>query len=582
MGTLDWVVLILTQLLIVGYGLWKSQGSKNMQAYLLGNREMTWFTIGLSIMATQASAITFLSAPGLGYDDGMRFVQFYFGLPLAMVVISAVIVPIYRRLNVYTAYEYLEKRFDLRTRAFAAFLFLLQRGLAAGFTIFAPSLILSALLGWNIYWTNFFTGLVVIIYTVSGGTKAVSQTQKIQMVIILFGMVVAGYMVVNGLPKEVSFNDALHLAGKMGKLNVVDFEVDLTTKYNFWSGIIGGFFLALSYFGTDQSQVQRYLGGQSAAQSRLGLLFNGMIKIPMQFAILFIGVMMFVFYMFQAPPISFKRNLVENTRNSEYKQEFKALEQAYDKNSADKKAYALAMVKARKEKNYDAEQAAVAGLRASEKKAKEIKGKANAVMVKADNTADTRDINYIFISYVMKYLPLGLVGLLVSVIISASMSSTASELNALASTTVIDIYKRMIKPEASDQHYLRMSKVLTIGWGLYAIVLSMFANRLGALIEAVNLIGSLVYGTILGIFLVAFFLKKVGSKEVFIAAVFSELLVIYCHTSQYINAFFAARGVDVGWFFPNINIPFLWYNVIGCLPLIFVAWLLHQSKLLKK
>lgn len=582
MGTLDWVVLILTQLLIVGYGLWKSQGSKNMQGYLLGNREMKWFTIGLSIMATQASAITFLSAPGLGYDDGMRFVQFYFGLPLAMVVISAVIVPIYRRLKVYTAYEYLEKRFDLRTRAFAAFLFLLQRGLAAGFTIFAPSLILSSLLGWNIYWTNFFTGLVVIVYTVSGGTKAVSQTQKIQMVIILLGMVVAGYMVVAGLPKAVSFNDALHLAGKMGKLNVVDFEVDLTTKYNFWSGIIGGFFLALSYFGTDQSQVQRYLGGQSVAQSRLGLLFNGMIKIPMQFAILFIGAMMFVFYMFQAPPISFKRNLVENTRNSEYKQEFKALEQAYDKASAEKKAYALAMVKARKEKNTTAEEAAVKGLRSTERKAKAIKKQANEVMVKADATADTRDINYVFISYVMKYLPLGLVGLLVSVIISASMSSTASELNALASTTVIDIYKRMIKPEASDAHYLRMSKLLTIGWGLYAIVLSMFANRLGALIEAVNLIGSLVYGTILGIFLVAFFLKKVGSKEVFFAAVFAELLVIYCHTSQYIHAFFADKGIDVSWVFPNINIPFLWYNVIGCLPLIFVAWLLHQLKVFKK
>lgn len=582
MNTLDWVVLILTQLLIVGYGLWKSRGSQNIQGYLLGGREMKWFTIGLSIMATQASAITFLSAPGLGYDDGMRFVQFYFGLPLAMVVISAVIVPIYRRMRVFTAYEYLEKRFDLRTRSFAAFLFLLQRGLAAGFTIFAPSLILSALLGWNIYWTNFFTGLVVIIYTVSGGTKAVSQTQKVQMVIILSGMVVAGYMVINGLPEAVSFNDALHLAGKMGKLNVVDFEVDLSNKYNFWSGIIGGFFLALSYFGTDQSQVQRYLGGQSTAQSRLGLLFNGMIKIPMQFAILFIGAMMFVFYMFQAPPISFKRNLVESTRSSAYGTEFKALEKDYNQASADKKAFALAMVEARKNKNYDAEQAAVAGLRASEKNAKEIKKKANAVILKADKNADTRDINYIFISYVMKYLPIGLVGLLVSVIISASMSSTASELNALASTTVIDIYKRMIKPEASDAHYLRMSKLLTIGWGLYAIVLSMFANRLGALIEAVNLIGSLVYGTILGIFLVAFFLKKVGSREVFVAAVLAELLVIYCHTSKYINAFFTQKGINMSWLFPDINIPFLWYNVIGCIPLIAMAWVFQQSGIFRK
>jgi len=583
MNTFDWVVLILTQLLIVGYGLWKSRGGgRNMKGYLLGNNEMKWFTIGLSIMATQASAITFLSAPGLGYDDGMRFVQFYFGLPLAMVVISAVIVPIYRRLSVFTAYEYLEKRFDLRTRALAAFLFLLQRGLAAGFTIFAPSLILSTLLGWNIYWTNFFTGLVVIIYTVTGGTKAVSQTQKIQMGVILVGMVIAGYMVVSKLPTAVSFGDAVSLAGKMGKLNVVDFKIDLTTKYNFWSGIIGGFFLALSYFGTDQSQVQRYLGGQSTAQSRLGLLFNGMIKIPMQFAILFVGAMLFVFYMFNAPPISFKKNLVENTRKSAYQQEFKKLEKDYEKVSLEKKAHALRMVDARHNKDATKEKEAIKNLHAAEKKAKAIKAQANEVMLKADATADTNDTNYIFIGYVMKYLPIGLVGLLVSVIISASMSSTASELNALASTTVIDVYKRMIKPNGTDQHYLYMSKVLTVGWGLYAIVLSMFANRLGALIEAVNLIGSLVYGTILGIFLVAFFLKKVGAKEAFWAGIFAELLVIYCHTSKYINAFFAEQGVDVRWIFPEIQIPFLWYNVIGCLPLIFVAWLLHKTKVFRR
>ena len=583
MNTFDWVVLILTQLLIVGYGLWKSRGGgRNMKGYLLGNNEMKWFTIGLSIMATQASAITFLSAPGLGYDEGMQFVQFYFGLPLAMVVISAVIVPIYRRLSVYTAYEYLEKRFDLRTRALAAFLFLLQRGLAAGFTIFATSLILSTLLGWNIYWTNFFTGLVVIVYTVTGGTKAVSQTQKIQMGIILIGMVIAGYMVVSKLPVGVSFGDAVNLAGKMGKLNVVDFDVNLTTKYNFWSGIIGGFFLALSYFGTDQSQVQRYLGGQSTAQSRLGLLFNGMIKIPMQFAILFVGAMLFVFYMFNAPPISFKQNLVESTRESGYQEEFIKLEKDYEKVSLEKKAHALKAVDARHKKDLVKEKQAIVDLRAAEKRAKAIKAEAKKIMKKADATADTSDTNYVFIGYVMKYLPIGLVGLLISVIISASMSSTASELNALASTTVIDVYKRMIKSNGTDQHYLRMSKILTVAWGLYAIVLSMFANRLGALIEAVNLIGSLVYGTILGIFLVAFFLKKVGAKEVFWAAIFSELLVIYCHTSKYINDFFAQQGINVSRVFPRFEIPFLWYNVIGCLPLIFVAWVLHDTKVFRR
>ena len=583
MNTFDWVVLILTQLLIVGYGLWKSRGGgRNMKGYLLGNNEMKWFTIGLSIMATQASAITFLSAPGLGYDDGMRFVQFYFGLPLAMVVISAVIVPIYRRLSVFTAYEYLEKRFDLRTRALAAFLFLLQRGLAAGFTIFAPSLILSTLLGWNIYWTNFFTGLVVIIYTVTGGTKAVSQTQKIQMGVILVGMAIAGYMVISKLPTGVSFGDAVGLAGKMGKLNVVDFKVDLTTKYNFWSGIIGGFFLALSYFGTDQSQVQRYLGGQSTAQSRLGLLFNGMIKIPMQFAILFVGAMLFVFYMFNAPPISFKGNLVKNARKSVYQHDFRDLELQYQDVATRKKNLALAIVEADQKNDPQSRQEAVEYLRKTEQQAQYIKELSNELMRKIDNTTDTNDTNYIFITYVMDFLPIGLVGLLVSVIISASMSSTASELNALASTTVIDVYKRMIRPNGTDQDYLRMSKILTIAWGLYAIVLSMFANRLGALIEAVNLIGSLVYGTILGIFLVAFFLKKVGAKEVFWAGIFAELLVIYCHTSKYIHGFFAEQGIEVGWIFPKIQIPFLWYNVIGCLPLIFVAWLLHKARVFRR
>ncbi len=583
MNTFDWVVLILTQLLIVGYGLWKSRGGgRNMKGYLLGNNEMKWFTIGLSIMATQASAITFLSAPGLGYDEGMQFVQFYFGLPLAMVVISAVIVPIYRRLSVYTAYEYLEKRFDLRTRALAAFLFLLQRGLAAGFTIFAPSLILSTLLGWNIYWTNFFTGLVVIVYTVTGGTKAVSQTQKIQMGIILIGMVIAGYMVVSKLPIGVSFGDAVNLAGKMGKLNVVDFDVNLTTKYNFWSGIIGGFFLALSYFGTDQSQVQRYLGGQSTAQSRLGLLFNGMIKIPMQFAILFVGAMLFVFYMFNAPPISFKQNLVESTRESGYQEEFIKLEKDYEKVSLEKKAHALKAVDARHKKDLVKEKQAIVDLRAAEKRAKAIKTEAKKIMEKVDATAETSDINYVFISYVMNYLPIGLVGLLISVIISASMSSTASELNALASTTVIDVYKRMINPNGTDQQYLRMSKILTVAWGLYAIVLSMFANRLGALIEAVNLIGSLVYGTILGIFLVAFFFKKVGAKEVFWAAVLSELQVIYIHTSKHIKDFLADQGINTTWLFAEIDIPYLWYNVIGCIPVITVSWILYKLKVFRK
>ncbi len=567
MTTLDWGILITVQVFIIAYGVWKSRGSSDMRSYLLSDRDTPWFTVGLSIMATQASAITFLSAPGQAYTDGMRFIHIYFGMPLAMIVLSVFVVPIYHKLNVFTAYEYLEKRFDLNTRLLAAFLFLSQRGLAAGFTIFAPALVLSSLLGWNIYWVNLMIGTAVIIYTVSGGTKAVSQTQKQQMAIILIGMVVAGVMVVQLLPQEVSFGDALHLAGKMGRLNAVDFEFDLSSKYNIWSGVLGGFFLMLSYFGTDQSQVQRYLSGRSVGQSRLGLLFNAMIKIPMQFSILFIGAMLYVFYMFQAPPITFNRVQAEQiTQDERVSADYEKLQGNYEMVFEDKRETALSLLSALDQGDETGVTTAKTELMRLEGEQKEIKAATDDLILKSQPEADTNDTNYIFIHFVQDHLPMGLLGLIVAVILSASMSSTSSELNALASTTIVDFYKRVFKPNAPEKHYLKASRWATVLWGVYAIIFAFFANRLGSLIEAVNVLGSLVYGAILGIFLVAFFLPKVRARETFVAGVFAEVLVLTVHFLNYLEI---------------MNVPFLWYNVIGCLPLIALAWVLSETGVLR-
>jgi Na+/proline symporter len=555
-SNLDWTVLLLTLLFIVGYGAWKTRGSKNIDSYLLGDQQMRWWTVGLSIMATQASAITFLSAPGQAYTDGMRFVQFYFGLPIAMVVLSVTVVPIYHRLKVYTAYEYLENRFDLKTRILAAFLFLTQRGLAAGFTIFAPSLILSALLGWNIYYTNLIIGILVIVYTVSGGTKAVALTQKYQMAVIFIGMALAGIMVVQLLPQDVSFNDALHIAGKSGKLNAIDLDFDLSSRYNIWSGLIGGFFLALSYFGTDQSQVARYLTGKSVAESRLGLLMNGLVKVPMQFAILFIGAMVYVFYIFYTPPVFFNKVVEDNIKNSSLKFEYAEVEDAYFKSFELQKEKAYQLLDALKEKNDREITEASEALQAAKELSEIKKDEARQIILEDNPLADTNDTNFIFLTFVLNHLPAGLIGLIIAVIFSASMSSTSSELNALASTTVVDVYKRMFKKDGSDKHYVHASKWFTLAWGIYAILFAMFANRLGTLIEAVNILGSLVYGTILGIFLVAFYFKNIGARNTFIAAVLSEMIILYC------------------FFFTDI--PYLWYNVIGSLNVILFAWMITK------
>ena len=561
MRTLDWIILITSLLFIVSYGVYKGRGSKNIEGYLLADRKMRWLPVLLSIMATQASAITFLSAPGQAYVDGMRFVQFYLGLPIAMIILSITAVPLYHKLKVYTAYEYLENRFDVKTRSLAALLFLTQRGLAAGLTIFAPSLILSILLGWNLFLTNLIIGTLVIIYTTSGGTKAVSWTHFQQMLIITLGMLTAFFVMLYLLPKDVSLLEAVQVAGKMGKINIIDLKFDLGNRYTIWSGILGGLFLQLSYFGTDQSQVQRYLTARSIGQSRLALLFNGIVKIPMQFSILFLGAILFVFYQFQTPPLFFNSVEVQKIQSSPLAPEFHNVEEKYEEVSQQKRAEVRNLITAFRSGEEDRIEQANQQLQNIKSQADAIRDQGIQIMKKNDPGMDTRDTNYIFLSFVVKYLPVGVIGLVLAVIFAASMSSTASELNALASTTVVDIYKRLIKKDKDDRHYLKVSRIATFFWGIYAILLAQTASRLGSLIEAVNIVGSLFYGTILGIFLVGFYMKFIRGTATFYAAIIAELIVLFC------------------FFFTGIT--FLWYNVIGCLAVILIALVLNQFPGLK-
>lgn len=529
MSSVDWIILVSFLSFVVVYGTWKSKGSKDVSSYLLTNRTTRWFTITLSIMATQASAITFLSTPGQAYVDGMRFIQFYLGLPVAMVILSITAVPLYHRLKVFTAYEYLEKRFDLKNRILGSVLFLTQRGLAAGFTIFAPSLIISVILGWDINLTIFIIGGLVIIYTAAGGTNAVNKTHILQMAIIMIGMFTAFFMIIFLLPPDISFFDAARIAGKLGKLNAIDFSFNFDDRYNFWSGIIGGTFLMLSYFGTDQSQVQRYLAGSSTAQSKIALLMNGLVKIPMQFFILLTGVMVFIFYQFVVPPLFFNPVEENKVKNSIYSEYYIELENQYTEVHSSKMEDYSNLLKAI-ESNDDARTNDISKIIIEKQgETAKIKEQAVAVIKSANPGTDTNDVNYIFLNFVIHFLPVGVIGLVLASIISASMSSTAAELNALASTTVIDIYKRLIKKDASDKHYLAISKIATVMWGLYALIFALFANRLGTLIEAVNILGSLVYGTILGIFLSAFYLKKVGGSATFYSALIAEAAVLYCY-----------------------------------------------------
>ena len=563
MSTLDWVVLFLTLVSISVYGMYKTRGKKSLETYLKGNKD-NWWTIGLSIMATQASAITFLSTPGQAYEDGMRFIQFYFGLPLAMIIISIAFVPIYYKLKVYTAYEYLENRFDLKTRTLTALLFIVQRGLAAGITIYAPAIILSTLLGWNLTLTNIFIGVLVIAYTVSGGTEAVSITQKQQMAVMMGGMVLAGIMVIQLLP--ISMKEALQVAGKMEKLNVVNFEFDLADRYSFWSGMTAAVFLFLSYFGTDQSQVQRYLSGQTLTQSRMGLLMNGFLKIPMQFLILFIGVLVFVFYQFITPPVHFNQVQTESLRQSEYASEFGRLEQSYQANfDSSKQVYTQLLSSIDQEKAETTEEL-TSTLKNLKTEQQEIREEVKALLVTHDPEAETRDTDYVFMRFVMDYLPTGVVGLLFAAIFAAAMSSSSSELNALGSTTTVDLYKRSIRKEASDTHYVNSSKLFTAFWGLGAILFATYASLFENLIQAVNLLGSLFYGTILGIFVVGFFIKWIKGQAVFLAALLSQALILVVH-------FFNGKGL----FGMHWDIGFLWYNAIGCLSVVLFGLILQSA-----
>ncbi len=548
MQIIDWIVLAGTLLFIVLYGTWKTRGSKNVQEYIRGGNEAKWWTVGLSVMATQASAITFLSTPGQAFHSGMGFVQFYFGLPIAMVIICMVFIPLYHKLNVYTAYEYLESRFDLKTRSLTAILFLIQRGLAAGITIFAPAIILSAVLGWDLTTLNIIIGILVIIYTVSGGTKAVNVTQKQQMTIIFTGMFIAFFLIISYLPEGVTFSKALDIAGASGKMEILDFSFNLDNRYTFWSGIIGGSFLALSYFGTDQSQVQRYLSGKSIKESQLGLLFNGLLKVPMQFFILLVGVMVFVFYQFNPSPLNFNPQTKEVIKDSEYTQEYKVLESKLVEANELKKTYIQKYLI----DNDEANKARIGELNIADK---QIRDAAKELINKADPEVETNDKDYVFIHFILNNLPRGLIGLLLAVILSAAMSSTASELNALASTTVVDLYKRNIKEEKTDKHYVNASKFFTLIWGILAILIACFANLFDNLIQLVNIIGSIFYGNVLGIFLLAFFIKFVSSNATFVAALITQVIVI------------------IGWYYDWM--PYLWLNLFGCILVMAIAMILQ-------
>jgi SSS family transporter len=551
MSALDWIVLVVTLFSIVLYGIWKTRKQKNVDSYLRGDRSLPWFHVAFGIMATQASAITFLSAPGQAYTDGMRYLQIYLGMPIAMIVISVFFIRIYRKLNVYTAYELLENRFDKKTRLLTAFFFLFQRGLAAGLTIYAPSLVLSVVFGWDLFLTNLVMGGLVILYTVSGGTKAVAVTQFHQMMVIIVGMAIAGIFIILLLPEKIGLTDALYIAGGSGKLNIItsgmtsEGSFDWSNQFNIWSGLIGGFFLALAYFGTDQSQVGRYLGGKSERESKTGLLFNAILKIPLQFSILLIGVLLFAFFQFYPAPLHFNSKNVNTVMESEYADDYQKLNEEYIVLEQTKQQYVYATANELRKGNQDSYYVATWRLNEINAKIKEVRKEAGEIIKKADPSANPNDTNYIFLHYVITYLPAGLIGLLIAVIFCASWSSTAAELNALATTTVIDVLPMKNRDEIQKVSWAKWTTVI---WGAVAIFFAEFAANAGnSLLEAVNIMGSLFYGTILGVFLVAFFIKRVKGHAVFIAALITEAFVICVHV------------------FFSKEISFLWYNAIGAI-----------------
>ncbi|MBK8562877.1 MAG: sodium:solute symporter [Saprospiraceae bacterium] len=567
MHWIDWTVMLAVLGGIIIYGMWKTRSVDNVRSYLMGDRELNWWTIGLSVMATQASAITFLSTPGQAFDDGMRFVQFYYGLPIAMVILVVFVLPIYYRLNVYTAYEFLEQRFDLKTRTLAAILFLFSRGMAAGFTIAAPSIVLASIMGWNLQWTIIATGAVVTIYTVFGGTKAVSVTGQQQMLVILIGMIVTAFLIAAKFPSDMSVGDGWAVTRELGKTDIADGKWDLSNRYNLWSGLIASVFLFLSYFGTDQSQVQRYLSGRSLKESRLGLIFNGLIKIPMQWFVLFTGLMVFLFFQFTEPPVHFnKANLTMLEKSEKYRPQLDDLKQQHTAVFQQKQVEVKALVSALHTE--DAAQIAAAKTKVADLTAQEVavRGQVDDLLRQYDADNDQvkiepNDKDYVFITFVVNHLPKGMIGLLLAVIFCAAMSSIASELNALATTSVVDIYRRSLRPDAPDKHYFGVSKWLTIGWGALVICFASVTLLFENLIQAVNIVGSLLYGTILGIFAVAFAMKWVRGTAVFIAAIVGEAVVLSVYFMDKMDG-----KEDLG---------FIWLNPVGCLTVMAVAAVLQ-------
>ena len=544
MRTVDWLVLAGSLLFIVSYGMWRGRGSNTTSSYLLAGKTMPWYAMALSIMATQASAITFISTTGQAYVDGMRFVQFYYGLPIAMIFISAIAVPLFHRANVYTAYEYLEKRFDAKTRSLVSVIFLIQRGLAVGLALYAPAVVLTVILGWRDEVTTFIMGVLAISYTVFGGIRAVTWTDFQQMLIMFAGLFIALGSAVYLLPSDISFMDAVSIAGAAGKLNPVTLNFDWNDQYNLWSGLIGGMFVALAYFGCDQSQVQRYLTGRSIAQSRISLLFNAVAKIPMQFAILFIGAIIFVFYTFEKPPLIFNPEELKKIQSPAAAGEYETLQARYDSVFEKRRAAAAQIASAQAQGNLDA-------YRAAQRELDGVRKEAGALVQKVNGVPGFNDTNYIFLSFVTRYMPAGVVGLILAAIFAAAMSTISAEINSLATVSVIDIYQRHVSPGASDRHYLMASRIATAFWGMYAVLTSQFGKNLGSLIEAVNKVGSLFYGSLLGVFVLAFFFRRVGGTAAFLAVLTGEAVVF---------AFY--RFTDVA---------FLWYNVIGCVVVILSA-----------
>jgi SSS family transporter len=558
MSVFDWIVLGMTVFLIVGYGIYQTRGSKDIQSYLLGGNEAKWWTVGLSVMATQASAITFLSTPGQAYNDGMGFAQFYLMLPVAMIIICVTFIPIFYKLKVYTAYQFLENRFDLKTRSLTAGLFLIQRGLATGITIYAPAIILSSIIGWNLQITTIVIGLIAVLYTVSGGTKAVHVTHKLQMIVIFTGLIIIFFILMNSLPDQYSFREMLQVANANDKLEVLDFKFDWKDRYNVWTSL-AALFLFLSYFGTDQSQVQRYISGQSIRDSKLGLLMNGLLKVPLQFFILFLGVLVFLFFQFEKPPVFFNENTLIKVRASEQAHELATLQTAFDENYYARNKLHTAYLEAKSTNDADQIQMLQNSISLNTKEENRIRDEVKAIIKSTVPGAETNDKDYVFINYILNYLPKGLVGLLLAVILFAAMSSTSSELNALGSTTSVDIYKRSIVTAAPESHYLSASKWLTFMWGMIAILFASFASLAENLIQFVNIIGSIFYGTILGIFLIAFYMKFIKKNAVFYGALMAEIIVIY---------------VWYNFIYVEEMLSFLWLNIIGCLLCIILASIL--------